>query len=181
MKRKRCRYCKRLFIPDPRVGERQKTCGDPLCQKSHKMQNNTRWRKRNPDYFRDDYPRVKQWLDQHPGYLKHYRESHPQYVKKNRQSQRVRDRSKRLCLDIQAEIKRQTPQITNQLWHLPHLDIQDEISIKPLQMTLLFSNLPCLDIQVPLDKPFCLRDNALIHKGGKGHVLEKDSRSQPGP
>ena len=166
MKKKRCRYCKRLFIPDPRVGDRQKTCGDPLCQKTHKVENNTNWRVRNPDYFRNDYPRVKQWLDQHPGYLKQYRESHPEYVKKNRESQRVRDRSKRLCLDIQAEIKRQAPEITNQLWELPHLDIQDKISMQSLEMTFLFSKLPCLDIQVSLDKAFCLRENPTIHTGG---------------
>ena len=166
MKRKRCRYCKRLFIMDPRVGERQKSCGDSFCQKAHKVENNTCWRRRNPDYFRKDYPRVKQWLDQHPGYLKQYRQSHPEYVKKNREAQRVRDRRKKLYLDIQAEIKRQTPEITNQIWHLPHLDIQDEISIKPLEMTFLFSNLPCLDIQVSFDKAFCLRENATIHTEG---------------
>lgn len=166
MKRKRCCYCKSLFIPDPRVGQRQKTCGDHLCQKAHKAQNNARWRKRNPDYARNDYPRLKEWLDQHPGYLKEYRQTYPEYVKKNREAQRLRDRSKKLRLDIQDEIKRQAPEITNQLWHLPHLDIQDEIPVKPLEMTFLLSNLPCLDIQVPLDKAFCLRENAPIHTGG---------------
>jgi hypothetical protein len=122
--------------------------------------------RRNPEYFRNDYPRVKQWLDQHPRYLKEYRQSHPEYVKKNREAQRVRDRREKLCLDIQAEIKKQAPEITNQLWNLPYLDIQAEMPIQPLEMTFLFSNLPCLDIQVPLDNAFCLRDNATIHPGG---------------
>ena len=85
MKRKRCRYCKRLFIPDPRVGDRQVACDDPHCKKTHKAKNYASWRRRNPDYFRNDYPRVKQWLDQHPGYLKEYRQSHPEYVRKNRE------------------------------------------------------------------------------------------------
>ena len=104
MERKRCRYCKRLFIPDPRVGERQKTCGEPHCQKAHKAENNTRWRRRNPDYFRNDYLRVKEWLDHHPGYLEAYRQSHPHYVTRNREAQRIRDRGKKLRLDIQAPI-----------------------------------------------------------------------------
>ena len=142
MKRKRCRYCKRLFSPDPRVGERQKTCGDPVCQKAHKAENNTRWRGKNPEYSRNDYPRVKEWLDHHPGYLKEYRQTHPDYVKKNREAQRVRDRSKKLRLDIQAEISSQS-----------------------LEMTFLFSTLPCLDIQAPIDNAFCLRKNAVIHTG----------------
>ena len=175
MRRKRCRYCKRLFPPDPRVGERQKTCGDPLCQKAHKAQNNTRWRRKNPEYSRNDYPRVKEWLDHHPGYLKEYRQTHPDYVKKNREAQRVRDRSKTLRLDIQAEIKRQAAEITNQLWNLPHLDIQDERSVQPIEMTFLFSTLPCLDIQATIDIPFCIRDNAAIHTGGGNHVLQKAS------
>jgi hypothetical protein len=165
MKSKRCRYCKRLFIPDPRMGERQKTCGDPLCQKAHKAKNNLCWRRNNPGYFSNDYPRLKEWLDHHPGYLKEYRDAHPDYVKKNREAQRIRDRSKKLRLDIQAEIKGQAPEITNQLWNLPHLDIQDEKFLQPLEMTFLFSTLPCLAIQVPLDNPFCLRDNATIHTG----------------
>ena len=165
MKRKRCRYCKRLFLPDPRVGERQKSCGDPLCQKAHKVENNARWRGRNPDYFRNDYPRVKEWLDQHPGYLKDYRQSHPEYVKKNREARRLRYRRKKLCVDIQAEIKRQSIEITDKLWHLPHVDIQAERSIQPFEMTLLFGTFPCLDIQVPLDNAFCLRQNATIHPG----------------
>jgi len=168
-------------MPDPRVGERQKTCGDPLCQKARKAENDIRWRRNNPGYFRNDYPRVKQWLDQHPGYLKHYRESHPEYLEKNREARRLRYRRKKLCVDIQAEIKGQAPEITNQLWKLPYLDIQDEISVQPLEMTFLFSTLPCLDIQAPIDNPFCLRDNATIPNRGERHVLEKDPRSQTDP
>ena len=165
MKRKRCCYCKSLFIPDPRVSERQQTCGDPLCQNAHKTESNARWRKRNPDYSRNDYPRLKEWFDQHPGYLKEYRQTHPGYVKKNREAQRVRDRRKKLRLDIQAEIRRQAPEITNQLWNLPHLDIQDEISVQSPEMTFLFSTLPCLDIQATIDNVFCLRENPTIHTG----------------
>jgi len=165
MKRKRCCYCKRLFIPDPRVGERQKTCGDPLCQKAHKAKNNARWRRKNPDYFHNDYPRVKGWLAQHPGYLDHYRQTHPEYVKKNREARRVRYRRKKLCVDIQAKIKRQAIEITDKLWNLPDVDIQDEISVQPLEMTFLFGTLPCVDIQVPIDNAFCLGENATIHTG----------------
>lgn len=162
MKRKRCRYCKRLFIPDPRVGERQKTCGDPLCQKAHKAKNNARWRRKNSDYFHNDYPRVKRWLDQHPGYLNHYRQTHTEYVKKNREARRLGYRRKKLSVDIQAEIKRQSIETTDKLWSLADVDIQDEISAQPLEMTFLFGTLPCVDIQVSLDNAFCLRENATI-------------------
>jgi len=150
-------------VPDPRVGLRQKTCGQPGCKKALKAQNNARWRQTNPDYFRNDYPRIKQWLDQHLDYLKLYRQAHSEYVQRNRDAQRLRDRSKRLRLDIQAQIKKQVPEITDQLWNLSDLDIQDQISIKPLEMTLLFSTFPCLDIQVPMDRSVCLKHNGTIH------------------
>jgi len=92
-------------------------------------------------------PSCQTWLDEHPGYLKTYRENNPDYVKQNRETQRVRDRGKKICLDIQAQLKEHLPEITDQTWSLPNLDIQDEISLKPLEIAFLFSTFPCLDIQ----------------------------------
>ena len=86
-------------------------------------------------------------------------------MKKNREARRLRYRRKRLCVDIQAEIKRQSIEITDKLWNLPDVDIQDEISVQPLEMTFLFGTLPCLDIQVPIDNALCLRQNATTHTG----------------
>jgi len=157
---KKCPYCKTNFTPHVKVGARQKTCGSSACKKALKSENNKRWRQRNADCCQNDYPRVKEWLSQNPGYLKEYRQDHPEYVQKNREAQRVRDRSKKLRLDIQAQLKRQTSQITEDLRDSSNLDIQAHLGIKPIEMTLLFSSLPCLDIQVQLDSPFALRDNS---------------------
>jgi len=166
MKWKKCRYCRASFVPNPRVRQRQKTCAKPACKKALKAENNLRWRQENPDCCHHDYPRVKEWLDQHPDYLKRYRQSHPPYVQKNRQAQRLRDRRKKLHLDMQAQIQDQAPEITEQLWNLPHLDIQDEISLKPLEMTFLFSTFPCLDIQAQMDKAVCPKENGIIMNRG---------------
>ena len=166
MKWKKCRYCRASFVPNPRVRQRQKTCAKPACKKALKAENNLRWRQENPDCCHHDYPRVKEWLDQHPDYLKRYRQSHPPYVQKNRQAQRLRDRRKKLHLDIQAQIQDQASEITEQLWNLPHLDIQDEISLKPLEMTFLFSTFPCLDIQAQMDKAVCPKENGIILNRG---------------
>ena len=161
---KKCPYCKTRFTPHPKVGERQITCGAPACKAALKSDNNRKWRQRNPDYHRD-YPRVKDWLEQKPGYLKKYRESHPEYVEKNREAQRVRDRRKKLRLDIHAQLKRQTPEITNQLWESSNLDINDQLDAKPLEITFLFSTLPCLDMQFQLDKASCGGENVAIPCG----------------
>jgi hypothetical protein len=166
MKENRCPYCQRYLTSDPRIKGRRRTCGDPLCQKALKRDNNANWRKRNPQYFQNDYERLKVWLVRHPGYLKRYRASHPDYVRRNREAQRQRDRRRRAHLDIQAKIKGQLPEITKELHRLPFLDIQDKKSPKPLEITFLFCSYPLLDIQVQIAKSIPLDQNRLIYSGG---------------
>ncbi len=159
---KECPYCKTQFTTHVKAGKRQKTCGKPACKKALKSDNNRKWRQRNRDYYSDGYSRLKDWLEENPGYLKRYRGSHPEYVKKNREAQRVRDRRKKLHLDIQAQLKRQAPEITNELWESSNLDIQAQLDVKPLEITFLLSTLPCLDIQVQLDRAFHTGENVAI-------------------
>ena len=128
MKPKQCPYCQNSFIP--KGGQRQETCGSSSCQKALKKDNNTRWREKNPNYCRGDYPGVKAWLDLNPGYLRHYRQTHPAYVENNRCAQKLRDRQRMLHLDMQSKLKRQLPKIIERLWSLPDLDIQDEINLQ---------------------------------------------------
>jgi hypothetical protein len=162
-----CPYCRTFFIPSPRGGgKQQKVCGKPSCKKALKAENNARWRRENPDCWRNDYPRVKQWLNQHPGYLKQYRINHPEYVQKNREAQRQRDQRKKVHLDIQAQIRDQLPEITKQLRQLPHLDIQDAKTAQPLEMTFLLRSFPCLDIQIQIAKSISPEHNEIIPTGG---------------
>jgi hypothetical protein len=48
--KKPCRICRRWFLPDARVGERQRACGKPECQTARRQKTQADWRKRNPDY-----------------------------------------------------------------------------------------------------------------------------------
>jgi len=176
MTTRKCPYCHTFFIPTPRGGgKRQKVCGKPSCKKALKAENNARWRQENPNCWRNDYPRVKQWLDQHPGYLKQYRANHPEYVQKNREAQKQRDQREKVHLDIQARIKDQLPEITKQLRQLPNLDIQDEKTTQPLEMTFLLSSFPCLDIQIQIAKSIPLEHNFIIQNGGNSHANQKGS------
>ena len=164
---RKCPYCHTFFIPTPRGGGKdQKVCKKPSCKKALKAESNARWRRNNPNSCLNDYPRVKQWLDQHPDYLKQYRANHPEYVQKNRDAQRQRDQRKKLHLDIQAQIRDQLPEITKQLQHLPFLDIQDDRSPKPLEMTFLLHSFPYLDIQIQIAKSIHLEQNKIIQTGG---------------
>jgi hypothetical protein len=162
MRVKQCPYCKRFLTLNPRVRKQRKTCGRPSCQKALNRDNSARWRQGHPESCHPDYPRVKAWLDRHPGYLKRYRETHPAYADNNRQAQRLRDRRKKLHLDIQNKIKRQPSKIIDQLWDLSHLDIQNETSLQPIEISYLFSTFPCLDIQNSLANNLCLKENDTI-------------------
>jgi hypothetical protein len=61
---KRCLFCGQFFIPDPRVGDRQKACHRESCKKKRKAVAQRRWCKNNPGYFQGRYPYVKQWRQQ---------------------------------------------------------------------------------------------------------------------
>jgi len=176
MTTRKCPYCHTLFVPTPRGGgKRQKICGKISCKKTLKAENNARWRRANPACCLNDYPRVKQWLDQHLGYLKQYRADHPEYVQKNREAQRQRDRWERACLDIQARIREQLPDITKQLRELPVLDIQASETHQPLEMTLLLGCFSHLDIQIQIAKSVRLDHNFIIQTGGDGHANQTGS------
>ena len=80
---RKCPFCRRLFIPDPRIKERQKTCGRPGCRGEQKLQTDERWRSQNRDYFRNLYPQQKEAYGTRAEYRKRYRQEHPDYVQRN--------------------------------------------------------------------------------------------------
>jgi len=45
-----CRTCLRWFYPDPRPGDRQRTCGKPECQTVRRKKTQANWRAQNPSY-----------------------------------------------------------------------------------------------------------------------------------
>lgn len=52
MQRKRpCCVCRRWFSPDPRVGSRQRVCGEAACKEARERQRQAEWRRKNPEYF----------------------------------------------------------------------------------------------------------------------------------
>lgn len=50
-----CRICGRWFVPDPRLGERQKTCGDAECRKRWHARKCAEWNRKNRAYFKEIY------------------------------------------------------------------------------------------------------------------------------
>ncbi len=50
-----CRVCRRWFLPDGRLKDRQKTCGNPECQREWHRKKSAEWNKKNEEYFRTNY------------------------------------------------------------------------------------------------------------------------------
>jgi len=45
-----CRICGKWFWPDPRVGQRQRTCTAEECQCKRRARTQAAWRRANPEY-----------------------------------------------------------------------------------------------------------------------------------
>ena len=54
-KRRPCRICRRWFTPNPRLKDRQKTCGDTQCKREWHRKKCAEWNKKNTDYSRTNY------------------------------------------------------------------------------------------------------------------------------
>lgn len=115
--KKRCRYCGRLFIPDRRVGDRQKACS-AQCRKLRKKDNNRAFSKNNPGYWRGRYDELKQWRLKHPDYQRSWRQKRKQATQSSSSAEiqaemftKVLDSVEKnllLLREIQAQIALQT-------------------------------------------------------------------------
>ena len=54
-----CRICRRWFLPDPRLKERQMTCGRTDCQREWHRKKCAAWNHKNSDYFKANYLQKK--------------------------------------------------------------------------------------------------------------------------
>lgn len=58
-KRRPCRVCRRWFTPNPRLKDRQKTCGDAKCKGEWHRKKCAEWNRKNSDYFKTNYLQKK--------------------------------------------------------------------------------------------------------------------------
>ena len=54
-KKRPCRICQKWFIPHPRVGDRQKTCGDRECMRKWHAGKCAEWNRKNRTYVQENY------------------------------------------------------------------------------------------------------------------------------
>jgi hypothetical protein len=58
-KKRPCRICRRWFLPNARLKDRQMTCGDPACKREWHRKKCQEWNRANRDYFRANYLQKK--------------------------------------------------------------------------------------------------------------------------
>jgi len=56
-KKRPCRICRKWFTPNPRLGDRQQTCGVMECQRRRHARKCAEWNRKNRAYFREIYLR----------------------------------------------------------------------------------------------------------------------------
>ncbi len=59
IRKRPCRICRRWFMPNPRLKDRQMTCADPKCQREWHRRKCAEWNKDNADYFKETYLQKK--------------------------------------------------------------------------------------------------------------------------
>jgi len=73
-RRRKCRCCGHLYMPDARRARVQKYCDKPECRKASQARSWHQWfmKPGNRDYYKgkDEVDRVRQWRAKHPGYWK---------------------------------------------------------------------------------------------------------------
>ncbi len=115
IKKKRCKNCGKLFIPDYRNRERQKYCNKPECKRASKAASQEKWlsKPENKNYFRgpEQVQRVQDWRQENPGY-----------------SKRNRPKSKNT---LQDPLGTQIAENMNNNSHFANIALQDSLNVQP--------------------------------------------------
>lgn len=83
---RRCCECRRLFVPNPRVGDRQVTCGDEECQR---LRHNYICRLWHQDNFEEKGPEASR--EHYRDVVKPFRHEQPSYQRRWRLAQSLRE------------------------------------------------------------------------------------------
>ena len=77
IRRRRCKICRELFDPDPRLKSRQYACFKTSCQRTRQFQNVEDWYIRNPQVLAYRQEQTKAWFKDHPSYSRKRRSTDP--------------------------------------------------------------------------------------------------------
>ena len=83
MESRLCVHCKTSFIPS-KYSPRQSVCSNAECQKKRQLESMRVWREKNPNYFKYDETKGKDWIDTQRKRSKEWRQNNPDKVRSYR-------------------------------------------------------------------------------------------------
>ena len=98
----RCCECRKSFLPNPRLKERQKTCIERACQLKHRARYRKRYRQKNSAPEREYADKAQ--AARPAGYWKDYRKNHARSSERNRLHTKLRKRLRQAGLQRQLDI-----------------------------------------------------------------------------
>jgi hypothetical protein len=139
MKKKRCRHCRALFLPDARNQDRQKYCGRPECQMASKVASRKKWKDKpeNRDYFKGPahVERVREWRKKNPGYWKRSKRGIALQDSLTVQpAETIEDNTQIANSALQDLLKLQPPVIIGLISNFIGSSLQDDIALTLLRM-----------------------------------------------
>ncbi len=152
IKKRMCRHCRRLFVPDPRNQNRQNYCSKPSCRKAGKAASQKRWlnKSENKDYFKgpENVERVREWRKQNPYYWKRSRSKtalqDPLIVQ---QTEKTENNDQKNATALQDLLLAQPPVIIGLISNFIGSPLQDDIANTLLAMQQSGQDILCLQPQ----------------------------------
>lgn len=141
-KKKRCCWCKRSFVIHPRLGGRQKSCGELDCKRKQKILSHQIWKKKEKKVYRKNQ---EDWRRNNPGYWRAYRIKNAAYTLKNRHQSRIRKKFSLKHTGLQKRIDiLQIAGKQTEFWNLPRF-AKSPRSFAPLLFVYTSHNAGSLD------------------------------------
>lgn len=139
MKKKRCRHCRGLFLPDARNQNRQKYCRRPECRAKSKAASRKKWKNKpeNRDYFKgpEQVERVREWRKKNPGYWKRSKKQIALQDSLTVQLvETIEDNAKIANRELQDFLMLQPPVIIGLISNFIGSALQDDIALTLLRM-----------------------------------------------
>jgi len=160
IKKKKCRNCRCLFVPDPRNRDRQEFCFEAECRKASKVASQKKWltKPENSDYFRgsDNVKRVQEWRKKNKGYWK--RSKKPVALQDSLMAQPVgntENDSKIASSALQDLLAVQPPVIIGLISNFIGSALQDDIASTLLRMQQCGQDILCLQPETRGGKNDC--------------------------
>jgi len=72
---RKCKYCRRWYMPQPHNAYQQRFCAKPVCQMASHRASQRKYNRKHPDRYKgaEEVTRVRNWRAEHPGYWRRLR------------------------------------------------------------------------------------------------------------